>query len=88
MGPREIGAQALARLQLVRLDQGLPVAAAPARQPGERTFALVDSDRWASATRLGFRALPLSAIGKFSCQGFFAYHGAKAMAIKIGIMSV
>ena len=44
MGAGEIGAQPLARLQLMRLDQGAAVAAAPARQPGERAFGLIDGD--------------------------------------------
>ena len=38
------GAQALTGLQLMRLDQGAAVAAAPARQPDQWTFSLVDDD--------------------------------------------
>ena len=45
---REIGAQPLAGLQLLRLDQRAAVAAAPAREPGERAFGFVDGDAGAA----------------------------------------
>jgi hypothetical protein len=38
----EIRAQPLAGLQLFGLDQGPAVAAAPARQPSQRAFRLID----------------------------------------------
>jgi hypothetical protein len=40
----EIGAQPLAGLELMRLDQGAAVASAPARQPSERAFGFIDGD--------------------------------------------
>jgi hypothetical protein len=40
----QIGAPPLAGLQLMRLDQGAAAASAPARQPGERTFGVVDGN--------------------------------------------
>jgi len=44
VGAGEIGAQPLAGQKLARLDQSAAVAAAPARQLGERAFRLVDRD--------------------------------------------
>jgi hypothetical protein len=40
----EIGAQPLAGLELMRLDQGAPIASAPARQPRERALGFIDGD--------------------------------------------
>ena len=37
-------AQPLAGLKLMRLDQRAPIASAPARQPGERTFGVIHGD--------------------------------------------
>lgn len=51
MGAGEIRAQPFAGLQLMRRDQGAAVAAAPAREPGEWAFSLVDGD--AGATKFG-----------------------------------
>jgi hypothetical protein len=49
MSPGEIGAQPLARLQLLRFDQGMAVATAAAGQPSQQTFRLVDRDRGAAS---------------------------------------
>ena len=40
IGAGEIGAQALAGLQLMCFDEGAAVAAAPAGEPGERAFGV------------------------------------------------
>ena len=78
MRAREIGAQALAGLQLMRLDQGAAIAPAPPREPGQRTFAVIDGDGRASefsddlALRQGQVAradTPISALGGAARRG-------------------
>jgi hypothetical protein len=51
VSPGEIRAQPLARLQLLRLDQGAAVTAAAARQLRQRAFRLVDRDSGAAVFR-------------------------------------
>jgi hypothetical protein len=59
MGAGEIGTQLFAGLELMRLNQGAPIAATPSRQPGEWAFCFVDINF--RAAEFG-RDLPL---GKF-----------------------
>src|SRR5690349_13344563 len=48
MSTREVGAQPLTGLQLVRLNHDPAVAPPSPGEPGERTFILVDDDRRAA----------------------------------------
>jgi hypothetical protein len=51
MRAREFRPQPFARLQLMRFDQGTPIASAAARQPDKRTFRFIDGD--ARAAKVG-----------------------------------
>src|SRR5262245_60015571 len=51
MRAREVRPQLFSRLQLMRLDQGTPVASAPPRQPDQRAFRFIDGD--AGAAKVG-----------------------------------
>src|SRR5215470_14043761 len=48
MRAREVRPQSLSRLQLMRLDQGTPVASAPSRQPDQRAFRFIDGNAGAA----------------------------------------
>jgi hypothetical protein len=45
---RELHPQSFSRLQLMRFDQGTPVASASARKPDEWTFGFIDGDAGAA----------------------------------------
>ena len=66
----EIGAQPLAGLKLMRLDQGAAVAPTPARQPGERTFGFIDGDAGAAefGRDLPFRQVEMLAAKAIDCR--------------------
>jgi len=51
MCAREFRPQPFTRLQLIRFDQGTPIASAPAREPDKRTFRFIDGD--AGTAKLG-----------------------------------